>query len=122
MEKRRKRQVLDDTGSRSHNSACRRLNCIGPLPVDLRQQQLSVALWATEQTSLGTALLVPHGDGPRKFGLNKAFFNLTWLANHGKRASLPRWEVGGGDERKKTVSLKVACWNIHTMQDSKDRP
>ena len=30
------------------------------------------ALWATKQPSLGTALLVPHGDGPRKGGLNKA--------------------------------------------------
>ena len=44
MEKRRKRQVLDGTGSRSLNFACRRLSCIGRLSVDLRQQHHSAAL------------------------------------------------------------------------------
>ena len=77
MEKRRKGQVLDGTGSRSLNSACRRLSCVGRLSVDLRQQQHSAALWATKQPSLGTALLAPHGDGPRKSGLNKACLALT---------------------------------------------
>ena len=72
MEKGRKQQVLGGIGSRSPNSACRRLSFIGHLSVDLRQQQHSAALWATKQPSLGTALLAPHGDGPKKGGLNKA--------------------------------------------------
>ena len=84
MEKRRKPQVLDGTGSRSLNSACRRLSCIGRLSVDLRQQQHSAALWTTQQPSSGRALLAPHGSGPRKGGLNKACLTLTWLASRGK--------------------------------------
>ena len=89
MEKRQKRQVLDATGSRSLNPACRRLSCIGRLSVDLRQQQHSAALWVTKQPSLGTALLAPHGDGPRKDGLNKACLTPAWLASRGQRAPLP---------------------------------
>ena len=89
MEKRRKRQVLDGTGSCSLNSACRRLSCKGRLPVDLRQKQHSAALWATKQPSAGTTLLAPHGDGPREGGLNKACLSPTWLAIRGQRASLP---------------------------------
>ena len=58
MKKRRKRQVLDGTGSRSLSSVCRRLSSIGRLSVDLRQQQHSAALWVTKQPSLGTALLL----------------------------------------------------------------
>ena len=81
MEKRRKRQVLDGTGSRSLNSTCRRLSCIGRLSVNLRQQRHSAALWATNQPSLGTACLTP-----------------TWLASRGQRASLPS---GKKNERKK---------------------
>ena len=83
MEKRRKRQVLDGTGSRSLNSACGRLSSTGRLSVDLRQQQHLKALWATKQPSLGTALLAPHGDGPRKDGLNKDCLTLTRLASRG---------------------------------------
>ena len=80
MEKRRKGQVLDGTGSRSLNSACRRLSCVGRLSVDLRQQQHSAALWATKQFSLETALLAPHGDGPTK-GLTKLdSASPGWLA------------------------------------------
>ena len=105
MEKRRKRQVLDGTGSCSLNSACRRLSYIGRLFVDLRQQQHSEALWATKQPSLGTALLDPHGDGPRKGGLNKACLTPTWLARRGQRASL---SSGKKNERmKKTANLNV---------------
>ena len=26
------------------------------------------------------------------------------------------------NEKKKTASFKVACWNIRTLQDSEDRP
>ena len=89
MKMRRKRQVLDGTESRSFNSACRRLSCVSRLSVDLRQQRHSAALWATKKPSLGTALLAPHGDGPRKGGLNKAYLTLTWLASNGQRASLP---------------------------------
>ena len=77
MEKRRKRLVLDGTGSRSLNSARGRLSCIRRLSVDLRQQQHSAALWATKQSSLGTALPAPHGDGPRKGGVSKACLTLT---------------------------------------------
>ena len=64
--------LADGTRSRSLNSACRRLCCIDHLSVDLGQQQHSAALWASKQPSLGTTLLVPHGDVPRKGGLNKA--------------------------------------------------
>ena len=41
----------------------------------------------TKQPSLGTALLAPHGDGPRKGGLNKAHLHPTQLASRGQRAS-----------------------------------
>ena len=115
MEKRRKRQVLDGTGSRSLNSACRRLSCIGRFSVDLRQQQHSAALWATKQPSLGTALLAPHGDGPTKGGLNKAFLTPPWLVSRGQRASLPSGKKN--ERKKKTANLKVARWNVRTMQD-----
>ena len=120
MEKRRKRQVLDGTGSRSLNSVCRRLSCTDRLSVDLRQQQHSAALWATKQPSLGTALLAPHEDGPREGGLNKACLTLTVLASRGQQASLPSGKKN--ERKKKTAHLKVACWNICTMQDSRDCP
>ena len=97
MEKRRKRQVLDGTGSGSLSSACRRLSCIGRLSVDLRKQQHSAALWETKQLSLGTA-----------------------LASRGQRASLPSGKKNG--RKRKITSLKVACWNVRTMQDSEFRP
>ena len=100
-EKRRKRQVLDGTGSLSLSSTCRRLRCIGGLSDDLRQQQHSAALWATKQPSLGRALLAPHGDGPRKGSLNKACLILTWLASRSQRASLLSGKKN--NERKKTV-------------------
>ena len=115
-----KRQVQDGTGSRSLNSACRQLSCIGRLSVDLRQQQHLAALWATKQPSLGKALLAPRGDGPREVGIHRTCFTLTLLASRGQRASPPS---GKKNERmKKTANLKVACWNIRTMQDSEDRP
>ena len=120
MEKRRKRQVLDGTGSRSLNSACRRLSSIGRLSVELRKQLHSAALWATKQPSLETALLAPHGDGPREGGLNKACLTPTWLASRGPRASLPSGKKN--ERKKKTANPKVACWNVHTMQDSEDCP
>ena len=88
MEKRQKQQILDGTGKCRLNSACRWLSCIGCFSVDLRQQQHSAVLWVTKQTSLGTALLAPHGDTPKKGGLNKACLPLTWLASHGQLASL----------------------------------
>ena len=119
MEKRRKRQVLDGTGRRSLNSA-RSLSCIGRLSVDLRQQQHSAALWATKQPSLGTALPAPHGDGPRKGGLNKACLTRTWLAIRCQRVSLPSGKKN--ERKKKTANLKVARWNVRNMQDSEDRP
>ena len=120
MEKGRKRPTLDGTGSRSLNSACRRLSCIGRLSVDLRQQQHSAALWATKQPSLGTVLLAPHGDRSRKGGLNKACLTSTWLASRGQWASLPSSKKN--QRKKKTANLKVACWNVRSMQDSEDCP
>ena len=102
MEKRRKRQVLDGTGSRSLNSTCRRLSCIGRLSVNLRQQRHSAALWATNQPSLGTACLTP-----------------TWSASRSQRAALQSSKKN--ERKKKTANLKVACWNVRTMQDSEDR-
>ena len=121
MEKRQKQQVLDGTGSCSLNSACRWLSCKGRLPVDLRQQQHSEALWATMQPSLGTALLDPHGDGPRKGGLNKACLTPTSFANRIQQASLPSGKKN--ERKKKTANLKAAFWNIRTIiQDSEDRP
>ena len=78
------------------------------------------ALWATKQPSLGTALLVPHGDGPRKGGLSKVCLSPTWCASRGQRASLPNGKKN--ERKKKTANLKGACWNIRTMQDSEDRP
>ena len=47
---------------------------------------------------LGTALLAPQGDEPRKGGLNKACLTLTWLASRRQRASLPSFKK---NERKK---------------------
>ena len=49
MEKWRKRQVLDGTGSRSLNSAYRQLSCIGRLSVDRGQHEL---LWQPQQASV----------------------------------------------------------------------
>ena len=120
MEKRRKRQALDDTGSYRLNSACRRPSCISLLSIDLRQQQHSSAHWATKQPSLGTALFAPHRDGPRKGGINKACLTLTWLANCGERASLPSGKKNDGG--KQTPTLKVACRNIRIPHDTEDRP
>ena len=74
----------------------------------------------TKQPSLGTALLAPHGDGPRKGGLNKACLTPTWLASHGQQASLLSHKKN--KRKKRTANLKVACWNIHTMQDSEAHP
>ena len=111
-----KRQVPDGTGSRSLNSACRRLSCIGRLFVDLRQQQHLAALWVSKQPSLGTALLAPHGDGPIKGGLNKTCLTPTWLASHGQQASLPSGKKN--ERKKKTANVKVACWKVGTMHDS----
>ena len=119
MERRPKRQVQDGTGSHSLNSACRWLSSIGRLSFDLRQQQHSAALWATKQLSLGTALLAPHGDRPGEGGLNKACLTLIWLARRSQRASLSSSKKN--ERKKKTLNLKVACWNIRTMQDSEDR-
>ena len=71
-------------------------------------------------SSPGTALLAPHGDGPTKGGLNNACLTPTWLASRGQRTSLPS---GKKSERKKKIAnLKVACWNVRTMQDSEDLP
>ena len=89
------------------------------LSVDLRQQH-SATLWLTKQPSFGTALVAPHGDGPRKGGLNKACLTPTWLASRGKWASLLSSKKN--ERKKKKANLKVACWNIHTMQDSEDHP
>ena len=72
------------------------------------------------QLPLGTAPLALHGDGPRKGGLSKTCLILTWLASRGQWASLPSGKKN--ERKKKTASLKVACWNIRTMQDSEDRP
>ena len=120
MAKKRKRQVLDDTGSRSLHSACRRLSCIGSMSVDWRQQQHSAALWATKQPSLWRALLAPPGDGLRKGGLNKAYFTPTWFGSRGQRAYLPSSKKN--EREKKTANLELACWDVRTMQDSEDRP
>ena len=43
----------------------------------------------------------------------------TWLASRGQRASL----ISGKNKKqkeKKSENLKVACWNVRTMQDSAD--
>ena len=118
MEKKRKGQVLDGTESRSLNSACRQFSSLGRLFLDLRQQQLSAELWETKKPSFSTAPLALHGDGPSTGGLNKAFLTRIRLASSSQKASLPSSKKNS--ERKKTESLKVACLNIRTMQDSED--
>ena len=80
------------------------------------------ALWATKQPSLGTALLAPNGNTPRKGGLNKTCLNLTWLASRGQRASLPSSKKKKQRKKEEDVSLKVECWNARTIQDSEDHP
>ena len=55
-----------------------------------------------------------------KGGLNKACLTPTWLANRGQRASLPSGKKN--ERKKKTANLKVACWNVRTMQDTEDHP
>ena len=65
-------------------------------------------------------LLASHGDGHRRDGLNKACLTLTWLATRVQRASLPSDKKN--ERKKKTANLKVACWNMRTMQNSIDRP
>ena len=42
------------------------------------------------------------------------------VASRGQRASLPRGKKN--ERKKKTANLKVACWNVRTMQGSEDRP
>ena len=105
MERRRKQQALDGTGNHSLNSACRRLGCIGHLFVDPRQKQHLAAPWVAKQPSLGTALLVPHGDGPRKGGLNRACLTLTWLASHSQWACLPHRNKNKREDNKPKGSM-----------------
>ena len=50
----------------------------------------------------------------------KSRLTLTWLAGRGQRASPPSGKKNEG--KKNTASLKVACCNVCTMQDSEDRP
>ena len=51
------------------------------LSVDLSQQRHSAALWVTKQPFLGTALLAPQVDRPKKGGLKKLVWPPPgWLA------------------------------------------
>ena len=53
-------------------------------------------------------------------GLKIACLTLTWLASPGLGAFLLSGKKN--ESKKKTASLKVACWSICTMQDSEGRP
>ena len=49
--------------------------------VDMRRQHHSIAPRTTKWSSLGTALLAPQGEGPRKGGLTEARLSSpSWLA------------------------------------------
>ena len=49
--------------------------------------------------------------------------SLDWLAAvNGHLLQAVRKQPNQQTKKKKTASLKVACWNIRTMQDSGDRP
>ena len=80
---------------------------------------LVLIMWL-QPSLLGTSLLAPHRDGPRKGGLNKACLTPTWLASRGQWASLPSGKKN--ERKKKTANLKVTCWNSHTVEDSEDHP
>ena len=47
-------------------------------------------------------------------------FEFPEIPSRGRRRSSPSGMKNS--ERKKTASLKVACWNFRTMKDSEDRP
>lgn len=69
---------------------------------------------ATEQPYLGTALLTPTGEGPRK-GL-KIAHSITYL-------DIGLFHLCG--RNKKQYNLKLATWNVRTLLDSygiSDRP
>ena len=97
-----KRQVLDCTGSRSLKSARRRLRCMGRLLLTRGNSNIRQHPGVTKQPSLGTALLAPNGDRPRKGGPIKACLALTWLASRGQRAS----HQCGKKQLKRTLVLR----------------
>ena len=103
------------------------------LPVGV-SEYWSLACWPEATTAFGStlrdqaalfriALFAPHGEGPRKGGLNPACLTHTWLASCNQRASQPS---GKKKDLRKPMArrLKVVFWNIRTMQDSgeSDRP
>ena len=60
---------------------------MGRLLLTWRRQQHPAAPWTSKQPYSGTALLAPHGEGPRKGGLTKARLRFSRLASRGQRAS-----------------------------------
>ena len=66
---------------------------IGRPMLTRRRQHRPAAPCTTKQPYLGTALLAPHGEGPRKGGLKKARLHPTQLASRGQRASYPAVEI-----------------------------
>ena len=110
------------TGGRCHwkpqfQSCMQAVQDIGRLLLTWRQQHHSAASCTTKQPSLGIALLAPHGERPRKGGLNKACF-LTYPV--GLPRSMGIFSCGRHTSKISTTSLHLACWNVRTLLDSTD--
>ena len=77
------------------------------------KQRLSGRSLSDQAALFRTALLAPHGDGPKKGGPNIALSHLTQLASRGQQGI---FKSGGNN----TNILKFGCWNVRTMMDSED--
>ena len=60
---------------------------MGRLIVDIGTTASPAAPWTTKQPFSGTALLAPHGEGPRKIGLNPACLTQPGWLTAANRAS-----------------------------------
>ncbi len=82
----------------------------------LGQRHHPAALWTTKQPFSGTLLRLfdPHGEGPRKIGLNPAcLIQPSWLTAANRTS--PLYAVRNIEVK---TSMKHACWNVRTMMDS----
>ena len=120
MEKRRKRQLLDCTGSRSLNSACRQLSCIGRLSVDLRQRQAEQTACACTNRNQPSVMAV-GGLRPRQLAL----INEKSQSKQRHGAAKERRRIGGRKSKQppnhlqpKPSSVQSAVESAHHESDS----
>ena len=72
-----------------------------------------------KQPSLGTALLPPHGDGPRKGGLNKACLNPT-LPAYRSWLGIQFSGQTQGKNYKRRLRMQFGAWNVRTLMDTRN--